>query len=385
VGTLRSAPFLLSRRGKRRGDSARFGGHVEYEPTPTSAVMEGQGAYNQHAKLQAGGAALALPLLEEATQKIPLDDQDQRIVVADYGSSQGKNSLAPVGIAIKTFRRRFGPDRAILVFHVDQPENDFNSLFEVVGSDPSSYVSGEPNVFPCAIGRSFYKQVLPHQSVHLGWSSYAVVWLSQVPAKIPGHFVVVRSSGSVRAAFDRQGAQDWEAFLTLRANELRPGGRLVVVLPALNDDERWGFEELFDHANSLLSEMVDQGTLGADERERMVLGTFYRRRCDLLAPFQRDGKFQDLTAEACEVSLLADAAWSDYQHHRNKEMLAAQHAMFFRATFMPSLASALRDPGDAERRHAFARDLEAGLKRLLAQQPVPVHSYVTTIVLAKHR
>jgi hypothetical protein len=66
-------------------------------------------------------------------------------------------------------------------------------------------------------------------------------------------------------------------------------------------------------------------------------------------------------------------------------MLAAQHAMFFRATFMPTLASALRDPGDAERRHAFARDLEAGLKRLLAQQPVPVHSYVTTIVLAKHR
>jgi hypothetical protein len=346
--------------------------------------MEGQGAYNKHARLQAGGAALGLLLLEKAAQNVPFDDQDKPIIVADYGSSQGKNSLAPMRVAIKNFRRRLGPDRPILVFHVDLPANDFTSLFDSVDSDPNTYALDEPNVFPCAIGRSFYKQVLPHQSVHLGWSSYAVVWLSQVPAKIPGHFVVVRSSGSVRAAFERQGAQDWEAFLTLRANELRPGGRLVVVLPALNDDERWGFEELFDHANSLLSEMVDQGTLGADERAGMVLGTFYRRRCDLLAPFQRDGKFQDLTVEACEVSLLVDAAWADYEQHRNREVLAAQHAMFFRATFMPSLATALTDPGDAERRQAFACHLEEGLKRLLANQPAPVHSYVTTIVLSKH-
>lgn len=35
--------------------------------------MEGKGAYNRYAKLPAGGAALALPLLEEAVRSLELD------------------------------------------------------------------------------------------------------------------------------------------------------------------------------------------------------------------------------------------------------------------------------------------------------------------------
>ena len=46
----------------------------------------------------------------------------------------------------------------------------------------------DPNVFPCVIGRSFYESVLPQQSVSLGWSSYAAMWLSHIPSTIPGHF-----------------------------------------------------------------------------------------------------------------------------------------------------------------------------------------------------
>ncbi len=57
--------------------------------------MEGKGAYNRYAKLPAGGAALALPLPEKAIAAIELGADDQPVVIADYGSSQGKNSLAP--------------------------------------------------------------------------------------------------------------------------------------------------------------------------------------------------------------------------------------------------------------------------------------------------
>ncbi len=53
-------------------------------------VMEGKGSYNKHAKLPAGGAALAMPLLEKAVQGLELDPEEQPIVIADYGSSQGK-------------------------------------------------------------------------------------------------------------------------------------------------------------------------------------------------------------------------------------------------------------------------------------------------------
>jgi hypothetical protein len=57
------------------------------EATPSHGVMEGKGASNRHAKLPAGGASLAIPLLEAAVRKIELGDDDHAIVIADYGSS----------------------------------------------------------------------------------------------------------------------------------------------------------------------------------------------------------------------------------------------------------------------------------------------------------
>jgi hypothetical protein len=195
--------------------------------------MEGNGAYNKHAKLPADGAALALPLLEKAIREVKLDPGDESIVIADYGSSQGKNSLAPMQVAISRLRKRIRPNRAISIFHIDQPSSDFNSLFEVLDADPNRYGVDEPEVYSAAIGKSFYEKVLPSGSVHLGWSSYAAVWLSRVPALIPGHFISICSTSTVHAEFERQAAQDWEAFLTLRARELRPGGQLVVVLPGI--------------------------------------------------------------------------------------------------------------------------------------------------------
>jgi hypothetical protein len=355
------------------------------EPMPPHGVMEGKGAYNKHAKLPAGGAALAAPLLEKAVGNVELDAGDQPVVIADYGSSQGKNSMFPMQVAIRNLRQRLGPNRSICVFHIDQPSNDFNALFEVLDADPDRYVLDEPNVFPAAIGRSFYESVLPPGSVHLGWCSYAAVWLSRVPALIPDHFVSIRSTGRVRAEFERQGARDWEAFLSSRARELRSGGRLVVVLPALTDDGLSGFESIMDQTNDVLAEMVADGALMAEERARMVLSAYPRRKCDLLAPFARHGRFQHLTVEDFKMSALPDAAWTDYERDGNKEALATKQALFFRSVFMPSLASALDRvrSGDAEALGIFGDHLEAGLKRRIANQPAPMHSFVQTIVLAK--
>jgi SAM dependent carboxyl methyltransferase len=111
-------------------------------------------------------------------------------------------------VAIRILRTRLGPNHAISVFHIDQPSSDFNTLFKVLDADPDRYVLNEPNVFPVAIGRSFYESVLPPDSVHLAWCSYAAVWLSRIPTLIPGHFISLRGTEAVRAEFARQGTQD---------------------------------------------------------------------------------------------------------------------------------------------------------------------------------
>jgi hypothetical protein len=343
--------------------------------------MEGKGAYNKYARLPAVGAALAFPLLEKAVRNIRLDSSDQPIILADYGSSQGKNSLAPVRLAIKNLRSRAGADRSVLAYHIDQPSNDFNTLFEVVDLDQDSYVHEDSRAFPCVIGRSFYRQVLPANYVHLAWSSYAAVWLKRIPMLIPGHFIAMGSTGAVREAFASQAAKDWEAFLSLRALELRPGGRLVVVLPAVADSGLSGFEHLMDRANEVLEDMVNDGAILGQERAGMVLGSFPRHQRELTAPFSRDGQFQQLVVEDVAFFALPDSAWADYERDGDREGLAARQARFFRSIFVPSLASALGS--DPERHRLFSDQFEKRLSDRLGSQPAPLHSFVQAIVLAR--
>jgi hypothetical protein len=202
---------------------------------------------------------------------------------------------------------------------------------------------------------------------------------------IPGHLVSFRSTDTVRAEFERQASQDWEAFLSVRAKELRHRGRLVVVLPALADDGTSGFETIMDQANSALAQMVADGAIMAEERVRMVLGSHPRRKCDLLAPFEGCENFQCLIVEDLVVSELPDAAWIEYEQNGDKELLATKHARFFHSVFMPTLASALDRvrSGDAEALRVFGDRLEAELRRRLTSQPAAMHSLVQTIVLSK--
>lgn len=108
--------------------------------------------------------------------------------------------------AIAALRMRAGRRRPIFVCHTDLPANDFNEMFALLESDPEGYLQGEPQVFPYAIGRSFYRTLFPPGHVNLGWSSYAAVWLSQIPPQIPDHFFIPCSTGTVRAELDRQAA-----------------------------------------------------------------------------------------------------------------------------------------------------------------------------------
>jgi hypothetical protein len=62
--------------------------------------MEGAGVYNRYARIPAGGGNLALPYLEQAVRRLTLSNGDEPITIADYGSSQGKNSLVPMRVAI---------------------------------------------------------------------------------------------------------------------------------------------------------------------------------------------------------------------------------------------------------------------------------------------
>jgi SAM dependent carboxyl methyltransferase len=354
--------------------------------TPSAAgrmAMEGQGAYNRNSGLQGRAADRAVPLLEQAARAVDPGPDDRPIQIADYGSSQGQNSLHPIRSAIAVLRNRFGAERPIRVTHTDLPANDFSTLFNTVFDAPESYLRDHSNVFADAVGRSFYGPLLPPAQVSLGWSSYAVNWLSRVPALIPGHFHSLRATGAAREAFDSQAATDWLTFLSLRARELRPTGRLVIVTPSVNETGLNGAELLYDAANDSIAELVTRGTISETERARMVSPGRQRGRDQLLAPFAATGSFAGLTVEHCELYRNPEMAWQAYLGHGDAAVLATARARTVRSIFMPTLIAALDAARTQADRLKFADALEAAMVRRFTPELHEIMGWFAIMVVAR--
>jgi len=356
-------------------DASGFG-----QPAP----MEGKGAYNRSSRVQAAGLLPAVTLLEQAARRVPLSAPPQAIFIADYGASEGRNSLKPMAAAIGALRERLGRERPIFVLHTDLPGNDFAALFETLATDPDSYLRDDSATFAAAIGRSYYAQIVPARSVTLGWSSWAVQWLSRTPAEIPDQVQVAYSGDpTARNAFAKQAADDWQTFLSMRSRELCPGGRLVVLTMATDDAGDFGYRPLLDAIYATLTDMVDDGLLRAEELRRMAIPTVARSRAQFAHPFAKGGCFEDLTIEQLEIFYGEDRIWAQFELNGDAQAFGAQWAAFSRASVFPSLAAALDGGADDPRFAEFVDRLEAGTTAHLSASPEQMKIPLAQMLISK--
>jgi hypothetical protein len=341
-------------------------------------AMEGGGFYNRHSAMQAAGIALLSSLWRAACSAVTLSQPPLTIV--DYGSSQGRNSMAPIRTAIEVLRSRAGTTVPIEVIHTDLPTNDFSALFQSLESDRNSYLSGVSGVYPSAIGRSFYEPLRPPESVHLGWSTWALQWMSRSPAHAPDHILAgMSSTAEVLAAVKRQQASDWRRFLEHRANEMRPGARLLVGFTARGRNET-GWEWLLGELWSSVEDMGRDGLLSADEQRRLTIPIGLRSLAELEHPLQGAQRVPALVVEHIEVRQVNDLFWEDFQRTHDGPAFAQLHADTTRAWAGPTLAS-LIDP--SRDRTGLVSELFTRFARRLAANPKKHEPYMAVVLLAK--
>lgn len=338
-------------------------------------------------RLRAAGLAHATGVFEQLAAAVPLPPAPRPIVIADYGAATGYNSLLPIGAAIAVFRRRTRPDHAVLVAHTDLPDNDFTGLFTTLAEDPDSYTRKDKASFPSAIGRSYYGQILPSQSVNLGWTSWSTMWLRRDGTALPDfddHVHVEHTDdAAARQAYARRAAQDWHDFVAFRGRELSPGGRLLVLTAAVDAQGRSGYRPLLDAIVGVLDQQVRDGLLTRAEVARMTIPVLGRSEKELRAPFAPAGRFESLTIERLEIFDAEDRFWSQYLLDGNAAALGAQWATFTSAAIFPALATALAGGVTGARATDFVRSLEAGVAARLAGNPQQVQIPLALVVLAK--
>jgi hypothetical protein len=338
------------------------------------------GSYTAASRLQAAGLRRAITLFEKAAEVVPLPRSPRPVVIADYGAASGHNSLLPISAAIAVLRKRTRPEHSVLVTHTDVPENDFTELFRTLSDDPDTYLKKDDKSFASAVGRSFYSQILPSNSVNLAWSAWSIQWLARTPMPVPDHVLVAHTRAEeVSAAYARQAAYDWHEFVAFRGRELSPGGRLVVMTIAVAEDGDFGYRPLLDAISETLTDLVAREVLTEDELQGMTIPIIGRRARDFLSPFAPSGTFEKLTVEHLEVFDAEDRFWAQYLSDGKADGLGAKWAAFLRTSVFPTLAAAL----PADRRATFLDELCNGVAARLAAAPAEVRIPLALIVIEK--
>lgn len=148
------------------------------------------------------------------------------VSIADLGSSTGLNSCRAFKPALERFRSASAA--SVVVYHTDLPENHWGILFSTLNTSSESYGT-VPDVYPCAIGRSFYSQLFPNNSIDISFASCAFHWLSRpCPAVIESSSSLL--SPEVNPQFFSRHSEDLETLLRLRHTELKPAGHLMLNL-----------------------------------------------------------------------------------------------------------------------------------------------------------
>lgn len=194
--------------------------------TDATKGMVGGGYYDAHSTFQADVAASVAALLKDAVEALTLP-ADGKVTVADYGCGEGRNSMATIGTALGLLAARGVIGAGVL--HNDLPTNDWDGLAANLSAS-DSYLRQFPEARALFAPHGFFERVTLPASITLGTSGSAAHWMSRQPAGLDMPRSLYRSDAppSELAKILAQAARDWHAFLAARAEELQPGGVLLV-------------------------------------------------------------------------------------------------------------------------------------------------------------
>ncbi|CAF1385464.1 unnamed protein product [Rotaria sordida] len=217
--------------------------------TTNAASTSGMsGSYNENSDPQLAIIHLMTPYMEFGIDE--LDVSSSPLIIADFGSSHGRNSVIAMKIFLKYLKEKNKLISPPLIVHNDLPTNDWTKLFQLLAEDKS--YNGVAN------GCSFYQKCLPDKSLAMGFTASSLHWLSKIPFHIKNHCFHTYADNDERQAYEQQAKLDFNTFIEHRSRELVSGGVLVLSIPSFNEEgiDSIGnyFDQLYICAKSFFNE-----------------------------------------------------------------------------------------------------------------------------------
>ncbi|MEM9693806.1 MAG: SAM-dependent methyltransferase [Myxococcota bacterium] len=213
-------------------------------------------------------------------------DSSSRFTFCDYGAADGGTAMSLYRL-IAELQGKQGLKTAILN---DLPGNDFGTLGR---NGRQAFAPYGYLVYLAPF--SFYEPVVAPHTVDFGFSATAMHWLSSPPPTLANHtHGNACADARARAAFAEQAQADWRRLLTLRAQELRPGGELVTVNLARNEDDLYLGKNGRDHnmhdvLHDIWLELHRENLFDTEAYRAATFQNYYKGPDEFAAPLKEEG------------------------------------------------------------------------------------------------
>lgn len=340
-------------------------------------AMKGAGYYSKATTGAKDVMDGAVHLIMEALDRMDPPNDGSIFTMSDMGCADGGTSIDMVRDVLTEVRRRC-PSRPIQMVYTDLPRNDFSQLFQIVHglTDIKSYFADIDNLYVYGCGTSFHQMMLPPESLHIGHSSTASHYISKVPCNITNHVHMVGAEGAERAAFEAQGAGDWETMLLNRTKELAPGGRLALFNFGIDEEGRYlgntGEVNMFDTFSSIFQELADDGTISQQEYLNTNFPQCYRTTEQFTAPLRDENNpvySAGLREEHVESRVVRCPYARDFESHGDAKKFAREYIPTLRSWSEPSFLSGLSTERPDEESAAIMDEFYGRYEKRVAAAP----------------
>ncbi|XP_010512124.1 PREDICTED: probable S-adenosylmethionine-dependent methyltransferase At5g38100 [Camelina sativa] len=305
--------------------------------TPDWIMIGGDGpeSYNQQSSYQRALLEAAKDKMTEAiSANLSLDLISNRFNVADFGCASGPNTFVAVQNIIdaveEKYQRETGQNPVdnieFQVLFNDFTLNDFNTLFKTLPPGRRYYSAGVPG--------SFFDRVLPKESFHIGVMSYAFHFTSKIPKGImdrdsPLWNKDMQCTGfnqAVKKAYLDQYSIDTKKLLDVRAEELVPGGLMLLLGSCLRDGVKMSETPkgtVMDFIGESLSDLAKQGVTEQEKVDTFRTSIYFAEQGEIRQIIEENGKF---TIQAFE-----DIIHSENEFPLDPKILAISFKAFYGA------------------------------------------------------
>jgi hypothetical protein len=308
--------------------------------------MVSGGVYDHHSEYQLRGALSQIELVESLATALALGEKRGGLVIADYGCAQGRVTNLLIKRAVERIRAGY-PDLPLCVLHNDLLSNDWTTfLGHLRAGDSYLSIPGGP-ITPLVSAISFYEPVTPPRVVDLGLSFAAAQWLaSPGPANGGTALYFDQLEGATRGQMAEQAHVDWTRFLRRRAEELAPGGQLVVNLMGIPDGGTAAGHDVWGLVRAICVELAGEGLLDPDRLDEYVIPIYERTVEEVRRPFS-EGVGQRLELRKVQIAPVENPSAAAYRESGDAAAFARDFTAFFRAFSEPSLKAGLAASSEA--------------------------------------